>query len=301
MTREQLSGHLSVAAAYTIFGLNIVFCKDIAAAGIVSPIALFTLRALGASLLFWLLSLFIPREKVSGKDMCLIVLASLTGLFIPQLTFLQAMTVSAPVDTAVMGTLSPIFTMLFAFLFLKEPITWKKALGVAVSFGGVLLLIFNSVRSPGAVEHTTPAGFVLLLLNSLSFALYLGAFRTLISRYSVVTFMKWMFLVSLLVSIPLSAGDLARTDFLSIPADILWEIGYLILFATFFAYFLIPFGQKRIRPTLVSMYSYLQPIIASVVSVWIGQDIVTWQKLLAGILVLAGVTLVNRSRAAAGG
>lgn len=298
MTRKQLSGHLSVAAAYTIFGLNIVFCKDIAEAHAVSPVALFTLRAIGASALFWLLSLFMPGEKVSRKDMGLIILASLTGLFIPQLTFLMAMTISTPVDTAVMGTLSPIFTMFFAFFFLKEPITWKKALGVAISFGGILLLIFNSVRSAGAVERTAPEGFVLLLLNSLSFAFYLGAFRTLISRYSVVTFMKWMFLVSLLVSLPLSAGDLVRTDFASIPSGILWEIGYLILFATFFAYFLIPFGQQRIRPTLVSMYSYLQPIIAAVVSVWIGQDSITWQKLLAMVLVLTGVTLVNRSRSA---
>jgi Predicted permeases len=299
MKHDQLLGHLAVAGAYTIFGLNIVFCKDIANAEAVSPMLLFTFRAIGAASLFWLLSLFQPKEPISRGDIGLIMLASFVGLFVPQLTFLKAMTMSATIDASVMHTLSPIFTMFFAFFFAKEPITWKKALGVAVSFGGVLLLIFNSVHDTGGIDHTEPLGFVMLVLNSLSFALYLGAFRKLISRYSVVTFMKWTFLFSLLLSLPFSARELVTTDFAAIPGNVLLEIAYLIFFATFVAYFLIPFGQKRIRPTLVSMYTYLQPIIAAVVSIIAGLDALTWQKLLATLLVFAGVALVMRSRAAA--
>ena len=299
MKHDQLFGHLTVAGAYTIFGLNIVFCKDIANAEAVSPMLLFTLRAIGAATLFWLLSLFQPREPIARGDIGLIMLASFVGLFVPQLTFLKAMTLSATIDASVMHTLSPIFTMFFAFFFAKEPITWKKALGVAISFGGVLLLIFNSVHATGGVEQTAPLGFVMLVLNSLSFALYLGAFRKLISRYSVVTFMKWTFLFALLLSLPFSAKELVTTDFAAIPHNVLWEIAYLVFFATFVAYFLIPYGQKRIRPTLVSMYTYLQPIIAAVVSIITGLDILTWQKLVATLLVFAGVALVMRSRAAA--
>ncbi len=299
MKHDQLFGHLAVAGAYTIFGLNIVFCKDIANAEAVSPMLLFTLRAIGAATLFWLLSMFQPKEPIARGDIGLIMLASFVGLFVPQLTFLKAMTLSATIDASVMHTLSPIFTMFFAFFFVKEPITWKKALGVAISFGGVLLLIFNSVHATGGVERTAPLGFVMLVLNSLSFALYLGAFRKLISRYSVVTFMKWTFLFALLLSLPFSARELVTTDFAAIPHNVLWEIAYLVFFATFVAYFLIPYGQKRIRPTLVSMYTYLQPIIAAVVSIITGLDVLTWQKLFATLLVFAGVALVMRSRAAA--
>lgn len=299
MKHDQLFGHLAVAGAYTIFGLNIVFCKDIANAEAVSPMLLFTLRAIGAATLFWLLSMFQPKEPIARGDIGLIMLASFVGLFVPQLTFLKAMTLSATIDASVMHTLSPIFTMFFAFFFVKEPITWKKALGVAISFGGVLLLILNSVHATGGVERTAPLGFVMLVLNSLSFALYLGAFRKLISRYSVVTFMKWTFLFALLLSLPFSARELVTTDFAAIPHNVLWEIAYLVFFATFVAYFLIPYGQKRIRPTLVSMYTYLQPIIAAVVSIITGLDVLTWQKLFATLLVFAGVALVMRSRAAA--
>ena len=297
MQGDKLKGHLAIAAAYVIFGLNIVFCKDIATSGTVSPYVLFTLRALGASLLFWLLSAFLPKEKVARKDFPKIAAASLIGLFVPQMTFLLAITMSSAIDTALIGTLGPIFTMFFAFFFLKEPITGKKAGGVALSFAGILLLIFNSVHQGGAAS-TSPLGVALLLLNSLSFSLYLGLFRPLISKYSVVTFMKWSFLVSLVVSLPVSARDLFLADFTAIPVNVRWEIAYLIFFATVVAYYLIPYGQKFIRPTLVSMYSYLQPIIASVVSILVGLDTLSWQKMLAAALVVGGVVLVGKSRSA---
>lgn len=294
---DQLKGHLSIAAAYTIFGLNLVFCKDIANSGAVSPYVLFTLRAIGASALFWLLSLFTPKERVERNDYWKIAAASLVGLFIPQMTFLMAITMTSAIDTAIIGTLGPVFTMIFAFLFLREPITGKKAGGVALSFAGILFLIFNSVHEGGAAA-TSPMGIALLLVNSLSFSLYLGLFRPLISKYSVITFMKWSFLFSLIVSLPISAKGLVTTDYAAIPGNVLWEIGYLIFFATFVAYFLIPYGQKFIRPTLVSMYSYLQPIIAAIVSILAGVDTLNWQKILASVLVVGGVILVSRSRAA---
>lgn len=297
MASDALKGHLSIAGAYLIFGLNVVLCKDIANSQAVAPIVLFTLRALGASALFWLGSLFLPKEKVDRKDLPKIVLASFLGLFGPQVTFLVGITMATSIDTAILGTLGPVFTMVFAFFFLGEPITGKKAGGVAVSLAGVLFLIFNSVHGGGA-SATTPLGFVMLLLNSISFSLYLGIFRPLIAKYSVVTFMKWSFLFSLVLALPFAGRGLVTTDYAAVPPVVLWEIGYLIVFATVIAYFLIPYGQKFIRPTLVSMYNYLSPMVTTVVSIWTGLDTLTWQKVLAAVVIVSGVVLVSRSRAA---
>ncbi|MCR4860339.1 MAG: DMT family transporter [Bacteroidales bacterium] len=300
MKAGKLIGHLAAAGAYAIFGFNIVFCKDIANSGAVPPMVFFTLRAGGAVALFWLLSLFLPREKVSGRDLLRMVLASFLGLFVPQASFLFAIGMATSIDTAVLGSLTPVYTMCFAFAFLHEPITFKKAGGVAMSLAGVLLLIFNSAHAPAAVDRTQPLGVLLLLVNGLSFAAYLGAFRPLISRYSVVTLMKWMFLFSLALALPFSVGDLLKMDFASIAPNVGWEIAYVVFFATFVAYFLIPVGQKRLRPTLVSLYSYLQPMIATALSIAIGMDRLSWQKALAAALVFSGLVLVSRSRAAAG-
>ena len=142
-------GHLASFSAYAIFGLNIILCKDIASEGSLSPLLLFTLRAFCAGVLFWLLSLFTPREAVPAADLMRMAGAGMLGLVIPQLTFLTAITMTAPIDLSVVQSTTPIMTMFVAAIFLKEPISWQKAGGVALSFAGVLWLILQSTHAAG--------------------------------------------------------------------------------------------------------------------------------------------------------
>ena len=291
-------GHAAAAAAYIIFGINVVVCRDIATDGGIEPIVLFSMRALVAGALFWLLSLFTPKEHIPWKDLLKLSGAGFLGLFLPQLTFLHAIAHTTPVDLSVMSTTTPIFTMFVAAIFLKEPITWKKVLGVALSFGGILWLILQSTFGGNGASETEPIGIAFCFANYIVFALYLGTCRNLIARYTVVTSMKWMFLVSFIISLPFSLPHLPHTDFVAVPSYVWWEIAFMIFFSTFIAYYLIPVGQKRIRPTLVSMYGYLQPIIAIAVAIWTGMDHLTLTKILAALAVFTGVWIVNRSRAA---
>ena len=288
-------GHLAAAVAYFIFGFNIVTCKNVVVEGTVSPMDLFCMRAVGAMALFWFVSLFMPAEKVALADYPKIFLASFFGLFLTQISFLKAVTVTTPLDTAVVASTAPIMTMFISAFFLKEPITWKKVSGVLLSFVGVLLIIFNSVYADTGVQ-TKPIGVLLMICNALCFALYLGIFRPLIEKYSVITFMKWMFLFSALMSVPFDIRSLVAIDYTGLSVRILMNIMFTVFFATFVSYFLIPYAQKRIRPTLVSMYSYLQPIVAACLGVWLGMDRLTFTKVAATCLVFVGVVVVNRSR-----
>lgn len=296
--RRQLIGHIACFTAYAIFGINIIICKDLTRGHLISPLALFCLRSLGAGALFWILSIFMPAEKVDRKDYIKIFAASFLGYFMTQITFLIAIPDVTPMDCSIISAMSPIYTMFIAAIVLKEPITLKKAGGVAVSLFGIIFLIMNSVTSSGGIAESKMSGIFLMILNSLSFSLYLGIFKPLISRYSVVTFMKWIFLFSFLMSVPMSGKEIITLSWSSIPSAQLWELSYLIVFATFISYFLIPVGQKIIRPTLVSMYSYIQPIIATAISICIGMDSLTWQKILAAAMVFGGVIIVSRSRSA---
>lgn len=292
-------GHISAFIAYTIFGFNIIICRDLSMLALISPMGLFCFRAVGAAVLFWLTSLFLPKEKVDLKDFPKIFLASMLGLFLTQWSFLKASTMTTPFDTSILTPLTPIFTMFIAAIVLKEPITLKKAGGVALSFLGVIFLVFNTVRvDSGSVTETQPMGIVYMIGNCIFFALYLGAFRPLITKYSVVTFMKWMFLFSAVVAIPFDIKELVGLNMAVMPARYLLELGFVILFSTFVAYFLIPVGQKVLRPTVISLYGYLQPIIATVMGIATGMDHLTWQKIAAAVLVFTGVVLVNKSRAA---
>ncbi len=293
---SRLAGHIACFTAYAIFGVNIIVCKDLTGGHLISPIALFSLRSLGAGLLFWLLSLFGPREKVEKKDYHKIFAAAFLGYFVTQLTFLVAIPDVTPMHCSIMSAMSPIYTMFIAAIALKEPLSWQKSGGVLLSLSGIIFLILNNAGARSGASESTLMGLFMMFLNSFSFSLYLGIFKPVIQKYSVVTFMKWIFLFSSVMALPFSYGEIFSLSWTRIPAAQMWELGYLVVFATFISYFLIPYGQKRIRPTLVSMYSYIQPIIATVLSIIIGMDMLTWQKVLAAVMVFGGVIIVSRSR-----
>lgn len=298
----KLIGHLSVLGAYVIFGFNIIICKELTNAHLVSSLGLFCFRSVGACLLFWLISLFLPKEKVPFKDLCGIFVASMLGFFLTQLSYLESSRFTTPLDTSIITPTTPIFTMFIAAIALKEPITLKKAGGVALSFAGVILLVLNTIgiRSGNGVNETQPIGILLMIGNCLFFASYLGIFRPLIQRYHVVTFMKWIFLFSTIVAVPLDIKELTHLPFSQMSTSYWLQLGYIILFATFIAYFLLPIGQKQLRPTVVSLYTYVQPLIGMVTAIILGMDRLTWQKIVAAILVFTGVILVNKSKARIG-
>ena len=296
--KEKTLGHLACFIAYAIFGINIIVCKDLTSSRLISPLALFCLRSLGAGSLFWIISCFLPKEKVEKKDYGKIMMASLLGFFLTQMTFLIAIPDITPMDCSIVSSLSPIYTMFIAAFALKEPITLRKVGGVAISFLGVIYLILNTVTGQGSTVETSWVGILLMIANSLCFSLYLGLFKPVITKYSVITFMKWIFLFAAAFSLPLAAKELITFDYSLLSSTYLSELAFLIVCSTFITYFLIPLGQKRIRPTLVSMYSYVQPIIAIVISIWVGMDTLSWQKVLAAAMVFGGVVLVNYSRSA---
>ena len=294
--KDSIVGHLACFIAYAIFGFNIIVCKDLTSGNLISPLAIFCLRSIGAGGLFWIISLFMPKEKIEKKDYIRIFAASMLGFFTCQITFLVGIPYITPMDCSILTAMSPIYTMAIAAIAIKEPISWQKAGGVAISFAGIIYLIVSKTGGSGGPAETTLFGIFMIILNSLSFSMYLGIFKPLISRYSVVTFMKWIFLFAFAVSFPFAGKEVATLDWSAIPKIQIAELAYLIICATFITYFLIPFGQKRIRPTLVSMYSYVQPIIAIVISICVGMATLTWQKVLAAFMVFGGVIIVSYSR-----
>lgn len=319
-TRSAIIGNLACFIAYLIFGFNIIFCKNIADCGLVSPMSLYLMRALGALALFWLISLFMKEpehpaseafhpdpsaerpdapatsRKIGGielRDMWKVAVASLLGLFLTQLTFLKAVTLTTALDISILSLLSPIMALLVAVAFRREKITVGGVVGLAISFFGVLFLVLNTVSIRSGAAHTSLGGIVLMLVNTLSFASYIVLFKRTIKKYSVVTFMKWMFLFSTLYALPFGLKGLFEVDYAALTPSIVWQILFVVVCSTFISYFLIPIGQKRLNPILLCMYTYVQPIVAMAISLAAGMDTMTWGKALATVLVFAGVSLVN--------
>ncbi len=292
--RSALTGNLACFTAFAIFGFNIICCKNIAIDGNITPMALFCLRAFGATALFWLWSLFsAPKERIERQDLWKVALASFFGLFLTQLSFLFAITQTTAIDTSILGTLSPIMTLLISALIGGDRITWSGGAGVALSLAGVLILVFNCVSIGSGADATSFAGIAGMLVNTLSFAMYVGAFKPVIQKYSVVTFMKWMFLFSSLMALPFAYGAFRASNLGAVRADVIWQVVYLVVAATFISYFLVSVGQQRLRPVVVCMYTYVQPVIAMVIAIALGLDSLTPLKAMATLLVFTGVGLVN--------
>ncbi|MBR6865134.1 MAG: DMT family transporter [Bacteroidales bacterium] len=289
-----LAGNLACFTAYAIFGFNIISCRSIAVDGNVTPMALFCLRSFGATALFWIWSLFTdPRDQVRKEDLWKVAVASFLGLFMTQLSFLFAITQTTAIDASIIATLSPIMTLLISAVVIKERITWSGVAGIALSLAGVLILIFNCVSLRSGADSTSIWGILGMIANSLFFASYVGIFKPLLQRYTVVTFMKWMFLFSSLFALPFSFGAFRASNLGAISGNVLGHILFVVICATFIAYFLIPIGQKRLRPVVVCMYTYVQPVIAMVIALALGLDHLTALKVAATLLVFTGVGLVN--------
>ena len=294
MQDRNFKGHAALFVAYFIFGLNIPIAKNILVhEELCSAFALTYFRICGAAILFWIISLFLKKESVPKRDLLLLFGASLFGVSINQISFITGLSHTSPIDASIIATTAPMMTMFFAAYFLKEPITWKKVIGVLIGAFGALLLIFNENIEQ---RQSNILGNLLCLLSILSFSIYLSAFKNVILKYKPVTIMKWMFLFSSVCCLPFCWKDVFMVQYSSMQFNIYWQILYVVVFATFISYLLIPVGQKLLRPTIVSMYNYTQPIVSSLIAVAFGMDRFGLVKGSATVLVFLGVYIVTTSK-----
>lgn len=283
-------GILAVIGTYSIFGLNIVFCKDLTASGVIGPAALFSVRAVGATVLFWLLSLLLPAERVDKKDFPRLFAASFIGILLPQLCTMVGITMSTPFDAAVIYSCKPVITAIVVSIMMKSRIGLKTISGVLVSLLGALTLIYFGKYD--SFFRTTPLGLVLLITNGVLFSIYLVAFRDLISKYTPVTFMKWVFLFAIVPSLFFSIGQFRDFRVESLSSSHWFELGFSVILATFVSYFLAPVGQKRLQPVQYSVFSYTQLVVASAVGIIMGLELFRWEKVIAAILLISGTWIV---------
>lgn len=292
---------MSLWVANIIWGLNAPIGKSALLSQTnpegVSPFALSAYRMVGACLLFWTISIFLPKEKVAPRDMVLLLFASIFGIQLNQLLFMWGLSLTSPIDTSIISTLVPVITMVMATLFLREPITWMKAGGVFLGLGGAILLILAGQRSSVGISSAT--GNILCMISAISYATYLTAFRNVIVRYSPVTTMKWMFLFAAIVASIIYYKPLTEVDYASLATKTWVSIVYVVVFSTFVAYLVVPIGQRYLRPTVVAMYNYVQPLVAVLFTVAIGLDTFGPTKGVAALCVFIGVWLVTKSKSKA--
>jgi drug/metabolite transporter (DMT)-like permease len=292
-------GHIAMLTANVLWGFMSPISKKVLSTGEVDSIALTTFRMMGAAILFWLASFFFPKEKVAPQDMVRLFFAALFGIVINQGSFIMGVSLTSPINASIVTTTTPIITMIIAAMYLKEPITGKKITGIFIGASGALLLILSSRQTATGANSGNIWGDMLCLLAQFSYSTYFVQFKGLIGRYSPVTLMKWMFMYASVCCIPFSYNHITPIAFDSLSMDSFLGIGYVIVGGTFITYFLVPIGQKLLRPTVACMYNYVQPIVASIIAVLWGMDSFGFMKSMAIVLVFVGVYIVTQSKSKA--
>jgi len=301
MDLMKLKGHSSMLGANVMWGLMSPVAKFVMVGGAVTPLVVTDLRITGAMVLFWIASFFQKPERVAPKDLLKLLGASLLAIVFNQGCFIFGVGLTSPVDASIITTSMPLLAMVLAAIYLKEPITGKKVLGIAVGAAGALLLILGShqVSEAKAAGNHYIWGDLLVLLAQFSYALYFVLFKNFVNKYSLITIMKWMFTYAFICALPFSYNDLLHTEWKSLQGTEIGALVFIVVGSTFISYVLIVIGQKNLRPTVAGMYNYVQPLVASIVAVCWGMDTFNFVKIISVALIFGGVYLVTGSRSKA--
>ena len=292
---RNVQGHIFALTANILWGLMAPIGKS--ALMEFSALSVTTFRMVGAAPCFWLLSAFCKREHVDHRDMLKIFFASLFALVFNQGVYIFGLSMTSPIDASIVTTTLPIVTMIIAAIYLKEPVTNLKVLGIFVGAMGALILIMSSQTAGGG--NSSIIGDLLCLVAQISFSIYLTVFKGLSQKYSPVTLNKWMFVYASMCYIPFSYHDVASIQWAEISTAAFVQVGYVVVGGSFLAYIFIMTAQRLMRPTVVSMYNYMQPIVASIAAIIMGLGVFGWEKGAAIALVFLGVYIVTKSKSKA--
>lgn len=286
-------GHLCMLGAEVVWGLMSPIGKDAMMHG-VSGFNMVSFRVVGAAICFWIASLFSPKEKVTRKDLFLLIFAGLQSIVFNQCCFIVGLSLTSPINSSIVTTSMPIFTLILGILFMHEKLTLTKSFGMVCGITGALSLILGSAS--GATGEGNIWGDILCMIAQFSFASYLALYQGLVKRYSTITCMKWMFLFSSIAILPFTASSLSEMGWSEISIKTWGEVAFVVIASTFLSYLLMMRGQKSLTPTQVSVYNYVQPVVATIASTCMGLAMFGWMQAIAILLIFSGVRLVALKR-----
>ncbi len=285
------SAFLLAFLAAIIYGISFTVAKDVMPLYI-KPFGFILLRVIGATILFWIAGTFIKKEKIAFSDFSRIFFAAVFGVALNMLAFFKGLSMTSPISASVIMVTSPIIVLSFSSIFLKEKATKRKLAGIFIGMAGAALLIIYGQTIVS--NENAGIGNLLILLNASSYALYLILVKNLAKKYNPLTFAKWLYLFGLIMVLPFGFQEFSEVEWTEIPTTGLIKIGYIVVFTTFLSYMFNLFAIRKLKPTTLSIFIYLQPVIASTYALIVGSDSLNSLKILATILIFIGVYLVTR-------
>lgn len=291
MSKRNLA-FLAALGAVSIYGLNHTIAKGIMP-HYVGPYGFIFLRLSGATILFWGVSFYGPKERLEKQDRGKVLVCALFGMAINMLAFFKGLALSTPINSAVLITITPILVVVLSAILIKEKITLKKGLGVVLGLTGALGLILYGAEIRTDATNI-PLGNLLLMVNASSYGLYLILVKSLLKKYHPFTLMKWMFAIGFLITLPITYPEFSTIEWRTMPINALGVIAFVIIGTTFLTYLFNIFALTQLKASTLSVFIYLEPLIGIIFALTLGKDHLNPIKIAAIVLVLTGVYLVTK-------
>lgn len=276
-----------------IYGVTFTIAKDVMPEYIL-PYGFISLRVGGSVLLFWLVWLFVPKQKVALADFPRIIAAAFFGVAFNMLTFFKGLSLTSPISAAVLMVSTPIIVLILSAIIMKERMLKRKVFGIVLGLVGTAVLILYG-KSVGNASNAN-LGNALVFANAISYGFYLIVVKKLMEKYDAFSFVNWIYLFGFIMVLPFGYGELQAFDYSNLPTDVVLKIVFVVVFSTFLTYLLNLLSMKELKPTTVAVFIYLQPLFASVFAIGLGKDDLNWVKIAAAILIFSGVFLVTQKK-----
>ncbi|MFN7676025.1 DMT family transporter [Flavobacterium sp.] len=284
---------LAATTVSIIYGLSFTIAKDVMPT-YVKPYGFILIRVFGATILFWLISLFGSKEKIKRQDFPRIIAAAFFGVALNMLTFFKGLSFTSPISAAVIMVTTPIIVLILSTILMKEKMKKRKIFGILLGLFGTFFLILYG-KSIGNATNASLGNF-LVFINAVSYAFYLIIVKKLMDKYNAFTFVKWIYTFGLLMVIPFGWNEYQEIQWQTLPSIILWEIGFVVVFTTFFTYLFNLVSMRELKPTTVAVFIYLQPLFATLFAISLGKDELSWVKIVSAVLIFVGVYLVTQKK-----
>lgn len=287
-----LIGNLLALSAAVCWGFNEPANKMLIPSWIsASGVAL--ARIFGATAVIWLMSLFVKKETIQKADWKFLWASALMMLGFVYV-FSLAFNTASPIDIAIILTFQPLLVVGINALFRHRHVSGLEWVGMAVAFGGALMVILAG----GNLGDGRLAGDLYACVCAVSYAAYLVIIEGPSKRYGTINLMKWVFLLTSVLSLPLIFTIKPDIPMVEHGTWIPWALlGFIILFPTVYCYIVTPPALKDVGSGIFSFYQYLVPVITTVVSVLFRIDSFHWYQPVSFVIIVGGVVLANYGKA----
>jgi len=289
--------HMALLAVALIYGANFIIAKSVMPDPI-EPTSFIALRVVGAAILFWVIAIrkiVLPKKE----DWWRFIACAIAGVATNQLLFFNGLALTSPVNASIIMTSNPIIVMVLSAIFLKQPITVIKAAGVALGALGASMLLWSSNGDVNG--NSSLLGDVFILLNSISYAIYLVMVKPLMEKYHPLDIVAWTFLIAIALVFPFGGMGLKAVAWSTLDSWQWFCVAFVIVCTTFLTYLFNILAIHRLSPTIASSYIYLQPVFAGIFALLLASVVerdytrdISWFKMGCAVMIVAGVWLVSR-------